>query len=120
MKEQQYLLPHEPLRFGPKDIDELLGYCSRLEASDITIQTGESIFAEIQGRLYRITRRKLSNTEVGDMLNAIYGPNGTTQILSGQDVDTHYEFRPRRTERFRYRVNGTGCQVEGAPGIQIT
>lgn len=72
------------------------------------------------GRLYPITARKLSNTEVGDMLNAIYGSNGTTQIYSGKDVDTQYEIRPNRSQRFRFRVNGTGCQVEGHDGIQIT
>ncbi len=67
-----------------------------------------------------VTVRKLSNTEVGDLLNAIYGANGTTQILSGKDVDTHYEMRPTRSERYRFRINGTGCQVEGHDGIQIT
>ncbi len=36
------------------------------------------------------------------------------------DVDTHYEFRPNRFERYRYRVNGTGCQVEGHEGLQLT
>ncbi|GAG62597.1 unnamed protein product, partial [marine sediment metagenome] len=72
------------------------------------------------GRLHRITYRMLSNTEVSDLINGIYGPNGTAQILSGTDVDTHYEFRPSRTKRYRYRVNGTGCQVEGHDGIQIT
>lgn len=43
-----------------------------------------------------------------------------TQLLSGKDVDTHYEVRPSRGERYRYRVNGTSCQVEGHDGIQIT
>ena len=43
------------------------------------------------GRLYKITHRKLSNAEVGDLLNGIYGPNGTTQIMRGEDLDTHYE-----------------------------
>ena len=76
--------------------------------------------AEINGRLHKITKHKLSTAEVGDILNLLYGPNGTTQILSGQDVDTHYEFRPSRGERYRYRVNGTGCQVEGHHGIQLT
>ena len=71
-------------------------------------------------QLYLVTNRKLSNTEVGDILNAIYGPNGTAQILSGRDVDTHYEFRPTRSKRYRYRVNATGCQVEGHDGIQLT
>jgi defect in organelle trafficking protein DotB len=54
------------------------------------------------------------------MINAIYGSNGTTQIFSGRDVDTHYEIRPQRGERFRFRVNATGCQVEGHDAIQIT
>lgn len=116
----EYQYPHEPLRFSPHHIEELLAFCTELGASDITFQTNEPIFAEIHGKLYPLTKRKLSNSEVGDLLNSIYGPNGTTQILSGFDVDTHYEFRPNRSSRFRFRVNGTGCQVEGHPGIQLT
>lgn len=115
-----YLYPNEPSRIEAGCLDDLLVYCHRLNASDVTIQTGQPIFAEIYGHLCRITKRKLSNTEVGALLNALYGPNGTTQIMSGVDVDTHYEIRPNRAERFRHRVNGTGCYVEGHEGIQIT
>ena len=50
----------------------------------------------------------------------MYGPNASTLIMSGKDVDTHYEIRPTRSERYRFRINGTGCQVEGHDGIQIT
>lgn len=117
---ESYKYPNEPTRFTPYHIEEILAYCTGLNASDITFQTNEPIIAEIHGKLYKLTRRKLSHSEVSDMLNAIYGPNGATQILSGIDVDTHYEFRPNRTSRFRFRVNGTGCQVEGHPGIQLT
>jgi defect-in-organelle-trafficking protein DotB len=117
---EHFIFPNEPLRFTPAELDRVLTFCQQLSASDITFQSGESIFAEIYGKLYRVTRRKLSNTEVGEILNAIYGPNGTTQILSGTDVDTHYEVRPNRVDRFRFRVNGTGCQVEGHDGIQLT
>lgn len=115
-----YLLPSEPLRFTIADMDRVLVHGAELNASDITIQTDHPIFAEVFGRLLKITRRPLSNTEVGEMLNEIYGPNGTVQLLSGKDVDTHYEVRPSRNERFRYRVNGTACQVEGQDGLQIT
>jgi defect-in-organelle-trafficking protein DotB len=115
-----YTYPNEPLRFTPAHIDQVLAFCTELGASDITFQTNEPIFAEVYGRLYRLTKRKLSNAEVSELLNSIYGPNGTTQILSGHDVDTHYEFRPNRSSRFRYRVNGTGCQVEGHSGLQLT
>lgn len=115
-----FLYPNEPSRIEASCLDDLLVYCHRINASDITIQTSQPIFAEVYGRLCRITKRKLSNTEVGDLLNLLYGPNGTTQIMSGIDVDTHYEVRPNRSERFRHRVNGTGCYVEGHEGIQIT
>lgn len=116
----QFLLPDEPVRFTTEAFDRMLLHCVNLEASDITVQTNSPIMAEIHGRLFPVTVRKITNTEVGDMLNAIYGSNGTTQIYSGKDVDTHYEIRPHRAERFRFRINGTGCQVEGHDGMQIT
>jgi len=115
-----YIMPNEPSRFEPKNLDELLVYSNKENASDITIQTGYPIIAEIYGRLYPLIRRKLSNTEVSELLNALYGPNGTLQVMRGEDVDTHYEIRPTRNERYRYRVNGTGCHVDGHEGIQIT
>ncbi|MGE3318818.1 MAG: Dot/Icm type IV secretion system ATPase DotB [Candidatus Berkiella sp.] len=120
MQSKEHLIPEEPARFTIKDMDRLLLHCTSRNASDITIQTDSQILAEIYGRLYPITARKMSQTEVGEMLNAIYGPNGTTQVSSGRDVDTHYEVRPERGQRFRFRINGTACQVEGHDGIQIT
>ena len=69
--------------------------------------------------LYSATKRRLSNTE-SDLLNHIYGANGTTHLLSGQDLDTNYEFRPDRVSRHRYRVNATACTIDGHHGIQIT
>lgn len=114
------LYPREPSRFEARNLDDLLVYCHKIDASDITIQTGEPITVEVYGRIHKITRHELSNTEVGDLLNTLYGPNGTTQIMRGNDLDTHYEVRPSRSERYRYRVNGVGCYVAGHEGIQIT
>ncbi|MDP3268409.1 MAG: Dot/Icm type IV secretion system ATPase DotB [Legionella sp.] len=114
------LMADEPTRFTPVFMDRMLEHAEILKASDITIQTGEPIFAEVYGKLLKITNRKLSNTELGDLINAIYGPNATTQLLSGKDIDTHYEFRPNRGVRYRYRVNATACLVEGHDAIQIT
>ncbi len=110
----------EPTRFNPMEMAKLLAHCEHLNASDITIQTNSAIFAEVYGRLLRVTNRPLSNTEVGDLINEIYGSNATTQLMSGTDIDTHYEFRPSRSERYRYRVNATACQTDGHDGIQIT
>lgn len=117
---ESLLLPEEPLRFTKDDMDKMLVFCYQQGASDITLQTDEPVMAEVHGRLLKLTKRKITNAEVSDMLNTIYGPNGTTQILSGHDVDTHYEIRPSRSERYRYRVNGTGCQVAGHDALQLT
>ena len=113
-------MPDEPTRFTAAYMDKMLEHAERLNASDITIQTNESIFAEVYGVLMKLTNRKLSNTELGDLINSIYGPNATTQLLSGKDIDTHYEFRPSRGVRYRYRVNATACLVDGHDAIQIT
>lgn len=117
---KDFLLPQEPARFLVEDMNKLFIHCTEKEASDITIQSDSPILCEVHGRLYPVTQRKISNAEVGEMINAIYGPNGTTQLSSGKDVDTHYEIRPDRTKRYRFRINGTACQVEGHEGIQIT
>lgn len=113
-------LPDEPVRFTSTGLSQLLIHCQKIGASDITLQTGEPVLAESYGQLLHITQRKLSNTEVAEILNVIYGPNGSAQILSGVDIDTHYEFRPNRNERYRFRVNATGCLVEGHDAIQIS
>jgi len=115
-----FIFKQEPIRFSTDHINEILIACYNMEASDITIQTKEQIFAEINGRLIRVTQRKLSNNEVHEIINSIYGANATAQILSGKDVDTHHEIRPSRYERYRFRINATGCMVEGHDAIQIT
>jgi defect in organelle trafficking protein DotB len=115
-----FLFPQEPIRLTQDAMNEILMHSVKLGASDVTLQTGEPIYAEIFGKLRKVTRRRLSNTEISDMINAMYGPNATTMIASGKDIDTHYEIRPNRNDRYRFRINGTGCQVEGHDGIQIT
>ncbi len=114
------LMPDEPTRFTPVFMDKMLEHAQRFDASDITIQTGSPIYIEVYGVLMKVTNRSLSNTELGDLINSIYGPNGTAQLLSGKDIDTHYEFRPNRGVRYRYRINATACLVDGHDAIQIT
>ncbi len=115
-----YLFANTPARMSRQHLDTILLQCVQNQASDITIQTQEPIIAEIYGHLYPITGRAMLSSEVGEMLNEIYGPNGTTQLSSGVDLDTNYEIKPSRFERIRFRVNATACLINGADGIQIT
>lgn len=114
------LWSEEPSRMLPKDIDNLLIYCVECDASDITLQTDRTVMAEVFGRLSSVTKRSLSNAEASEILNHIYGDNGVAQLMSGQDVDTHYEVRLNRSQRYRFRVNGTALYSEGHEGLQIT
>lgn len=120
IEESDYLFKTTPPRITKKDMDTMLMHCVQHQASDITLQSQEPMIAEIYGRLYAITNRPLLSAEVAEIINEIYGPNGTTQLSSGVDLDTNYEIRPSRFERIRFRVNGTACLVNGADGLQIT
>ena len=44
---QQYLFPNEPMRFSETTLNELLVFCVKHEASDITFQTSQPVIAEI-------------------------------------------------------------------------
>ena len=116
----EYLFEKTPTRVTRGDFDQILMHCVSHDASDITLQTGEPIIAEIHGKLYAITQRNLLGNEVSDLLNDIYGPNGMTQLSSGVDIDSNYEVKINRGQRVRFRVNGTACLVKGNDGLQIT
>ncbi|UTC24413.1 Dot/Icm type IV secretion system ATPase DotB [Candidatus Comchoanobacter bicostacola] len=120
MAEDKYLMTNEPGRFAEMDLNIILEHCSNFSVSDITLQSGEYIYIEEYGKLHPITKKQLTTAEVGDILNGIYGANGTTRLLSGEDIDTNYEFKPSRAERLRFRVNATACLVDGHEAIQIT
>ena len=64
-EDRAFIIPNEPVRVQTKeDIDLILAHCCDLNASDITIQTGEVIYAEIYGKLQRITNRVLSDNHL--------------------------------------------------------
>lgn len=114
------IFPNEPAYFIPNQLDRLLVFCSKSGASDITVQSGEPVFAEIEGRQIKITQRRLSLQETSDLINFIYGPNATAMIFSGTDIDTNYRVKLSENEQYRFRVNITACYFDGYQGLQIT
>lgn len=117
---QSYMLPADPVRYQEDDLKRLLIHLSSKGASDINIQTGDEVRAQIHGLWLRVTRRKIAKNEVEDILNFIYGTNGSARIKAGEDIDKSWELRPSRLERYRFRVNATGGRQMGADAIQIT
>ena len=113
------LFPNEPNYFVAPHFDRLLLFCCEHKASDITLQTGEVVFAETHGRQVQMTQRPLTMQELSDIIKHVYGANATAMIFSGHDIDTHYRVRQGPIE-YRFRVNITACYFEGYEGMQIT
>ena len=114
------VFPNEPIFFTFSHLDRLLVFCHDNGASDITIQSGERVLIEVNGVLEPITSRALSQQEVSDLINHIYGPNATASLFSGKDLDTNYRVRVSDEKAYRYRVNITACLFDGYEGIQVT
>lgn len=115
------LYPNEPPRFTRRDVEPFFVWASLVGASDITIQTGEQIFLEVDGKMHRVTKHFLDNSEVMEIIVAMYGSETAKGILSGdKDLDFPYQINPTRNEKYRYRVNCVGIQVNGTLGAQLT
>ncbi len=112
--------PNEPNYFVAQHFDRLLLFCCEHQASDITFQTGEVVFAEIHGRQRRTTQRVLTLQEMSDIIKHVYGANATAMIFSGSDIDTHYRLKVDRELEYRFRVNITACYFDGYQGMQMT
>ena len=116
-----YMFPSEPPRFTSRDVDPLLVFCFENNVSDITIQTDEQVFAEVYGKLHRITNRRMTAGELNEIVTTLYSSeSGVAKLNGGQDLDFAYEIRPDRERRLRYRVNATAISVMGHTGVQIT
>lgn len=110
----------DPIRFGEKECDQLFIHAAKVGASDINIQTGRQVFLEVNGQHWPVTKKALDNHEVANIINGIYGQNGSAMMRQGIDIDPAYELRPSKTERYRYRVNASSCYAGFEDGIQIT
>lgn len=128
--EEEFGFPNEPRSFTKKDFDDLLVHATDKGASDITLQTEEYVYAYIEGRNVRITKRSLNSNEIDTITNYIYGSNGVSQIRGGHDIDTRHPILLRAlnehgsmvaVKKYGFRVNITGCWARGDEnGMQIT
>lgn len=117
----QLLFPNEPSRFLPRDLERFFIWATEQGASDITFQTLEQVFLEIYGKKYRVTNRKISQSEMQEIIVGMYESESAKAKLNGiEDLDFAYEIKPERGIRIRFRVNATAISVEGNTGIQIT
>jgi defect-in-organelle-trafficking protein DotB len=108
--------PGERASFTRECLDDLFAWAWQLGASDIRLQTHEPVRIQIHGRLQQVTRRALSENEVEDAVNKVYGADGQARLKQGEDFDVSYEVAPDRRTRMRFRVNATAVLTRGNDG----
>jgi defect-in-organelle-trafficking protein DotB len=119
--DERFLLSNVPPLFQPEDINRILKHVVSLGASDLHLAPNMRIIADIQGRFFPITRRKLVPQEVEGFIKRIYGDNATTQLNSSTDINCSHSIPEIESERrIRFRVNAVKILSEGRPGIQVT
>ena len=114
------LWPGEPPAFGARNLDELMIWAYREGASDIRLQTNTPVFIQIHGRMRQVTSRALTQAEIEEAVNRLYGADGQARLKGGSDFDVSYEVRPDRRTRMRFRVNATAVFSGGNDGGAVT
>ncbi len=114
--DEEHLWPSERPTFTRYCLDEFFAWAYRKDASDIRLQTHEPIRIQLHGRLLRVTRRSLTESEVEESVNALYGADGQARLKQGEDFDVSYEVEPDRRTRMRFRVNATAVLARGTDG----
>lgn len=111
----------EPARFTANDVEPFILWCVDQGTSDITIQNEEQVFCEIHGKMVRVTDRRLTRSELVEMISFIYKSDGAVSKLNGgEDVDLPWNIRVNRDTVKRFRVNMTAIFTDGHNGYQIT
>lgn len=112
--------PGEGPAFTRDSLDKLLIWAYQLGASDIRLQTNTPIFIQLHGRMRQVLSRGLTQSELEEAVNRLYGADGQARLKGGSDFDVSYEVRPDRRTRMRFRVNATGVFSGGNDGGAVT
>ena len=108
----------EPRKQAP-GLDALLVWAYEAGASRIAFQTGHPVWVRIHSRNHRATRGNLSEVELGDITNHLYGADGTARLQGGSDFDVSYEVGLSRSRRLRFRLNATPIRAARREGANI-
>lgn len=111
----------EPPRWTGMDINNFMKWAVEVNTSDVTFQTDEQIMCEIHGRFYRVTNRRLSHSEMVEIVSKIYeSDSAISKLNGGLDVDLAWSIRVDRENSLRFRINITSILTNGVTGFQIT
>lgn len=107
--------------FNEDEFNAFVRWAVQHRASDLTMQSGDYITAQIQGVWRPVTRRCLEANEIERIVTMKYGPTGISMLDSGEPLDFRLQAVMDRDTVLGFRANATRCRIgEIARGISIT
>jgi defect in organelle trafficking protein DotB len=107
--------------FGAAEFRAFVNKVYLLGASDIKIQSNDYVWADINRRWCRVTKRRLQSSEVDRALTIVNDQSALGLISAGTPVDARVDLALSAEDVNEFRLNGTGCMVNGVrSGCSIT
>lgn len=100
-------------------LDSLLTWAFRSQASRVAFQTGHPVWIRVHGNNRRATAAPTDESQIAQIANHLYGADGTARLQGGSDFDVSYEIAVSRSERLRFRLNGTSIRTSQRAGANI-
>ena len=119
---QQEVWPNENmLRFSKEDFNDYLIWCSDQGASDILIESGESLGIIKDGSVCDVGRKLLRYDEIIEILCEVYQPASQSLLKSGNDLNFPYSILREDDSLLRFRVNATSVHAGGGAehGVEV-
>ena len=106
---------------GDRDFRQFLEKIYRLGASDIKLQSNDFVFADINRRWRPVSTRRLESQEVDRAIAILSDQSSLGLISGGSPVDVRVDLALTADEVFEFRMNATGCMVNGSrEGASVT
>ena len=112
--------------FTPDTLRRLLKHCVDLGASDVLLQSGDVVWAEIHGRQIPVTKFQIQHSVIEEIIPGVWTQEILGLIKSGVGADRALEisgeqYGLKRTQRLRFRCNFTQAHIgKTGSGISIT
>jgi len=108
-------------------LEMLLWKMIELSGSDIFIMGNSPVYCRVGPQMIQLTQRKLTDQNVFEIANVIYGEQARVKLGAGKLIDTSYDIKNRvedpngsRTDLYRWRVNMVSCNRNSRLSATIT
>lgn len=99
--------------------DDLLKWAHSLGASRIDLKTGHRVTIKVHGVNQYATYGVTTPIDLKQIVDHVYGADGTARVLIGHQLDTAYSVTISRRESLRFRLNVCPIQTMRGSGLQI-